>query len=115
MVNRYSREEGIKRFYYQPASRYCAIIAQDRHHVREVRKRILEHYLGPDYEYSQVVFVGLRKGRKSVGELIHVEADLAALLIGETRFEDIDIVISPIDFEEFRNKKRGLQRLIDSC
>ncbi len=30
MSNKYSHEESVRKFYYQPGSHYCAIIAKDR-------------------------------------------------------------------------------------
>jgi hypothetical protein len=112
MSNKYSHEEGVKKFYYSPDSHYCAIIAKDRKHVKEIRHKVLDHYLGSHHEYHQAEFIDHGKG-KPVGELIHVKADIAAFLIGETQLGDIKIEISPVTFEDPKLRKANLQQLVN--
>jgi len=112
MANKYPQEEGVRKFYYQPGTHYCAVIARDRRKVREVRHKVLEHYLGEGYEYKQVLFLDPGKG-KPVGALIHVQGDIARILMHETRFEDIDILLSPVDFGVHKQRKASLQQLVN--
>jgi hypothetical protein len=111
MSNKYSHEKGVRRFYYQPDSHYCAIVAKDSHAVKEIRERILGYYL-TNYKWEQAAFVDLKRGNPA-GELISVSPCIADFLIGETEFEDIEIAISPTDLEKYRNKKIGLQKLVE--
>ncbi len=112
MSKKYSHEEGIKKFYYILGSHYCAIVAKDRHDVKEVRHKVLDHYLGAHAEYQQKAFIDLGKG-KPVAALIHVKGNIAEKLSGETKFEDIDIELCPVSFEEPLQRKNGLKLLID--
>jgi hypothetical protein len=111
MSNKYSHEQGIKKFYYIQGSHYCVIVAKDIKTVRRIGHKVLDHYLG-HAEYHQKEFIDTRKG-KPAGALIHVKGNIAEKLTGETKFEDIDIELCPVDFEERQQRKNGLKQLID--
>ena len=63
MPNKYSHEKGVRKFYYAPGSHYCAIIAKDRKAVKEIRHKVLDHYLGDHHEYHQTLFLDPGKGK----------------------------------------------------
>jgi hypothetical protein len=83
MSNKYQQKEGLKKFYYQPGSHYCAIVAQDRKHVKEIRHKVLDHYLGQlgqtqfgdiDIELCPVDFEDHQKRKPGLMELIHLNS-----------------------------------------
>lgn len=117
MVNKYSRKKDVNVFYYSPGSHYCAIIGQDREAITHIREAVLTHFIGECHEgeaYHQTKFIEPGKARGLAGQLIHVTSNIADK-INSDRYEGIEIQLSPINFEEPKQRKSALQRLINDC
>ena len=112
MSNKYKHDHSIRKFYYQPDSHYCAIVVKDDEDIKDIREKILGYFLHETYQSEQTAFFSLGRGKLS-GALLYTSPRVADFLIGENYFENVSIVLSPINLEEFRKKKIGLQRLVE--
>jgi hypothetical protein len=115
MANKYSKERDVKVFYYSLGSHYCAIIGTDRDAISHIREAVLTHFLGECHEgvYHQTRFIEPGKARGLAGQLIHITSNIADKINGEDRYEGVSIRLSPINFEEPKQRKSGLQRLVN--
>jgi len=118
MDNKNYKSRNVQVFYYSPGSHYCAIVGEDRETIKHIREVVLTHYLGECHEggvYHQKKFIEPGKARGLAGQLIHVKSNIADKIKREERYQGIDIELSPINFEEPKQRKSALERLINDC
>ncbi|MBW2966211.1 hypothetical protein KY342_03860 [Candidatus Woesearchaeota archaeon] len=114
MSHKYAKQSiDVKKFFYSPGSFYCAIIGKDREDITHIREAILDHYTGNCHDYKQKQFIEPGKGIGLAGQLIHLTTDIADKIKGDAQYKGIKIELSPINFEEPKQRKSALQRLIN--
>ena len=103
----------MKKFFYSPSSRYCAIVAASKEKIDEVRRLILEHYLGDSKAYNSKQIIVAKNGSKMAGQLIHLTHNIASKIRSQNQFKGIDLEMCPEDFEKSKARKSGLMRLVN--
>lgn len=114
MSQKYGQEKDLKIFYYLPNSNYCAIIANDKEEIRDIRRKVLEHYVGEDAgNYKGASPIPKSKKDTSMwAQLIHLQKDISSK-IDEDVVDGVSVKMSPVNFDDPKDKKSGLIRLMN--